>query len=100
MSRTLTLELNEKIYSTIQRQAEKAGVSSVDWALRALERYRAPREVQRRSGAVLTEEQQQKYAQELANLNAAYAEDPTPEEQETQRRLWEIQKKQMAQEPW
>jgi hypothetical protein len=100
MSRTLTLELNDKIYSKIQRQAEEAGVSPVDWALRALERYRAPREVHPPRRSAWAEEQKKNYARELADLDAAYADDPTPEEQETQRRLWEIQKKQMAQEPW
>lgn len=41
MSHTLTLELDDEIYSTIRRQAEAAGISPIEWALRAIERYRA-----------------------------------------------------------
>ena len=40
MSHTLTLELDDEIYTTIRRQAEAAGISPIDWALRAIERYR------------------------------------------------------------
>ncbi len=41
MSHTLTLELDDEIYSSIRRHAEAAGISPIDWALRAIERYRA-----------------------------------------------------------
>ncbi len=41
MSHTLTLELDDEIYSSIRRHAEAAGISPLDWALRAIERYRA-----------------------------------------------------------
>lgn len=41
MSHTLTLELDDEIYTTIRRHAEAAGISPIDWALRAIERYRA-----------------------------------------------------------
>lgn len=40
MSHTLTLELDDEIYTTIRRHAEAAGISPIDWALRAIERYR------------------------------------------------------------
>ncbi len=41
MSHTLTLELDDEMYTTIRRHAEAAGISPIDWALRAIERYRA-----------------------------------------------------------
>lgn len=40
MSHTLTLELDDEIYGTIRRRAEAAGISPIDWAVRAIERYR------------------------------------------------------------
>ncbi len=41
MSHTLTLELDDEIYTTIRRHAEAAGISPIDWALRAIDAYRA-----------------------------------------------------------
>ncbi len=41
MSYTLTLELDDEIYSVIRGRAEAAGLSPIDWALRAIELYRA-----------------------------------------------------------
>lgn len=41
MSHTLTLELDDEVYTTIRRHAEAAGISPIDWARRAIERYRA-----------------------------------------------------------
>ena len=41
MSHSLILELDDEIYTTIRRHAEAAGISPIDWALRAIERYRA-----------------------------------------------------------
>ncbi len=41
MSHTLTLALDDEIYTTIRRHAEAAGISPIDWALRAIESYRA-----------------------------------------------------------
>ncbi len=41
MRHTLTLDLDDEIYTTIRRHAEAAGISPIDWALHAIERYRA-----------------------------------------------------------
>ena len=41
MSHTLTIELDDEIYTTILRRAEAAGISPIAWALGAIERYRA-----------------------------------------------------------
>ncbi len=96
MSHTLTLELNDEIYTAVRRDAEAAGISPVDWAVRILERHRSSRLVRQTASA----ECELHDAQELAELNAAYADAPTPEEQETQSRMWDLQKRQMAREPW
>lgn len=96
MSHTLTLELNDEVYTAIRRHAEAAGISPVDWAVRILERYRSPR----RAREILTADRELPDAQELAELNAAYAEPLSPEEQETQDRMWDLQRRQMAREPW
>ncbi len=96
MNHTLTLELSAEVYSTIRRYAETAGISPTDWVVRTLKRYRAPRPVCEAGSA----ERQQQDARELAELNAAYADTPTPEEQETQRRMWDLQRRQLARETW
>jgi hypothetical protein len=63
---------------------------------RVLERYRAPR----RGRETALSERERQDSQELAELNPAYADAPTQEERETQRRMWDLQKRQMAREPW
>ncbi len=40
MSHTLTLELDDEIYTTIRHHAEADGISPIEWTLRAIERYR------------------------------------------------------------
>lgn len=94
MSHTLTLKLNDEVYTAIRREAEAAGIFPVDWAVRILERHRSAR-LPRETASVMREHQD---AQELAELNAAYAEPPTSEEPEAQNRMWENQKRQMADE--
>jgi hypothetical protein len=94
MSHTLTLKLNDEIYTAIRCHAEAAGIPPVDWAVRVLERYRSPQRVHEGDSS------ERQDVQELAELNAAYADAPTPEERETQRHMWDLQKRQMAREPW
>ena len=36
----------------------------------------------------------------LARINEAYEDDPDPEEREHQRRMWELQRRQLRKEPW
>ncbi len=36
----------------------------------------------------------------LAQINEAYADDPGPEEREDQRRMWEMQRRQLRKEDW
>ncbi len=95
MSYTLTLELDDESYTAIRRDAEAAGVSPVDWVVRIIKRYRA-----RPAHGAAAREQERQDAQELAELNAAYSDAPTAEERELQRRMWDVQQRQMAREPW
>jgi hypothetical protein len=43
MSQTLTLELSDEVYTTIQRQAESAGTSPAHWLATILEQQYGPR---------------------------------------------------------
>jgi hypothetical protein len=42
MSQTLTLELSDEVYTTIQRQAENAGTSPAHWLATILEQQYGP----------------------------------------------------------
>ena len=43
MSQTLILELSDEVYTTIQRQAESAGISPAHWLATTLEQQYGPR---------------------------------------------------------